>query len=212
MVVAFHATTSVLFNIGLFPVIMVACATVFFAPSWPRRPLRQHAPDLTSAARAPLRGVAAVGVAAWCAFQLLMPARHWLYPGDVLWNEQGMRWSWKVMVREKNGSITYRVRWRGRARESHVPPTRYLTDHQTREFSGQPDMILSLAHHIGREHQRRGLQDVEVRVDALVSLNGRPPAPLIDPEVDLMKVQDSLAPASWILPAPTRPPPRLGTR
>ncbi|MEZ0275856.1 MAG: HTTM domain-containing protein, partial [Roseimicrobium sp.] len=40
----------------------------------------------------------------------------------------------------------------------------------------------------------------EVRVNAMVSLNGRESEPLIDPNVDLAKVQRSLAHSTWILP------------
>ena len=57
---------------------------------------------------------------------------------------------------------------------------------------------------------RRGMGPVEVRAEAVVSLNGRPAAPLIDPAVDLARVDDSLAPATWILPAPSTPPRHLG--
>src|SRR6185369_4772318 len=36
-VVVFHVATGLLFPIGMFPWIMVAAATVFFAPDWPTR-------------------------------------------------------------------------------------------------------------------------------------------------------------------------------
>ena len=36
-VLAFHGMTHVLFTIGLFPLIMVCCATIFFEPDWPMR-------------------------------------------------------------------------------------------------------------------------------------------------------------------------------
>lgn len=49
---------------------------------------------------------------------------------------------------------------------------------------------------------------VEIRADALASLNGRQAHPLIDPETDLTKEEDSPKPQPWILPAPTEPPPR----
>lgn len=212
VVLGFHITTGVLFNIGMFPIIMIAAATVFFDPSWPRQLFKSRAPSLDDAPGQPLRGVAALAVACFCAFQCFFPARHFLYPGDVLWTEEGMRWSWKVMVREKNGAITYRVRWKGRERDTLVPPTRYLTDHQAREFSGQPDMILRLGHHIGKDFRARGHKDVEVRVDAKVSLNGRSPRAMIDPDVDLMKITDSIRPASWLEPVPNTPPPHLGRR
>ncbi len=77
-------------------------------------------------------------------------------------------------------------------------------------MSGQPDLILKLGHVIGRALEAKGHEEVEVRVDALVSLNGRRAQPLIDPNVDLMKIDDTLGDASWIMPAPTTPPPHLG--
>lgn len=76
-------------------------------------------------------------------------------------------------------------------------------------MSGQPDLILQLAHHIGQEYQDEGYEAVEVRADAFVSLNGRPPRPMIDPRVDLMEVDDGVAHADWILPGPDEAPPHL---
>ena len=215
VVVLFHTTTGWLFEIGLFPLIMIVSTTVFFAADWPARvapgwfgspPAAAATPGLrASRPRSVLCTWLILGV---LAVQVVFPARALLYGGNVLWHEQGMRWAWKVMVREKNGAVTYRVTWRGRQGEMHVLPGAFLTAHQAREMSGQPDMILRLAHHIGELHTKEGRTNVEVRVDALVSLNGRAAVRLIRPEVDLMKVRDTLAPADWILPAPTVPPRR----
>jgi hypothetical protein len=220
VLVVFHVSTGYFFRIGMFPVIMMVSATIFFAPDWPRRwvperfwPGGQRA-ERGDQRSAPSRGgmVRKVAVAAallFCLLQLVMPLRFLAYPGNVLWHEQGMRWSWKVMVREKNGAVTYRVRVPGRQKEYYVSPSRYLTSHQEREMSGQPDLILQLAHHIGREFRERGHARVEVRADAVVSLNGRTPQPMIDPTVDLTSVDDGVARADWIMPGPEEPPPHL---
>ena len=80
----------------------------------------------------------------FCLLQFLLPLRHWLYPGTVLWHEQGMRFSWRVMLREKSGSLAYRVvDVQGTTRI--VSPYDYLTELQYREMAGQPDLILQLA-------------------------------------------------------------------
>ena len=92
------------------------------------------------------RGPTALAVG-YLALQLLIPLRHIAYDGNVLWDEQGMRWAWKVLVREKNGAVTFYVKLPD-GRRHIVPPRRYLTDFQEREMSGQPDLILQLAHHI----------------------------------------------------------------
>jgi hypothetical protein len=211
-VIGFHTLTRLLFPIGIFPYIMVLGALVFFSPSWPRKLLRRSLPELPSLvpATASRARTIAIGVGvAFCALQLIVPIRFLAYGGNVLWHEQGMRFSWRVMVREKNGSITYVVRQKSSGRQWHVSPKKYLTRIQEREMSGQPDLILQLAHHIHDDFVARGLGPVEVRVQALVSLNGRRIAPLIDPNVDLATVDDGVARARWILPAPRTAPPAL---
>lgn len=220
VVVVFHVATGYFFRIGMFPLIMMVSGTIFFAPSWPKRfvPKRFWPAEDTSSTRSTLRRsrgarrrkVAMTLALSYCALQLLVPLRAFAYPGDILWNEQGMRWSWRVLVREKNGAVTFRVKVAERQNEYYISPSRYLTPHQEREMSSQPDLILQLAHHIGQEYIKEGFEDVQVRADALVSLNARPPLPMIDPIVDLMQVRDGFAPADWILPGPEQPPPRLG--
>lgn len=230
IVIAFHAMVGALFDIGMFPVIMVVAALVFFSPSWPRDLLRAArglfvAPssELACATRArsstppapaapaprPVHLLVAAALVLYCALSVAMPLRHLAYGGNVLWHEQGMRWSWRVMLREKNGSITYRVRDKRTGKQWHVPPSRYLTRLQEREMAGQPDLILQLAHHIHDEFERRAGGPVEVRVDALVSLNGRRMRRLIDSNVDLSTIRDGITKAHWILASPSEPPPYI---
>lgn len=217
-VIGFHTLTGALFPIGMFPVLMVLSALVFFEPDWPRRLLSVLSRRPASGDDTPVAVVlrpsrwrtAGLAVAlVYAAIMVLVPLRYLAYGGNVRWHEQGMRFSWRVMIREKNGSVTYVVRSKTTGRVWHVSPARYLTDIQEREMSGQPDLILELAHHVRDDFERRGLGPVEVRVDALVSLNGRRLAPLINPAVDLATVKDGIGRASWILPAPEGPPPRL---
>ena len=216
VLVFFHVVTSMLFNIGLFPFIMLGAATIFFDPAWPKRlfaRLGRHLPRSLSARRAesakplgPLGPLAAAALVAFLTFQVLYPLRANLYAGNVLWHEQGMRFSWRVLCRQKAGSVTYRVRWEGRERELRVSPNEYLSRMQESQMSEQPDLILQLAHHIADEHRRQGRRGVEVRVDAWVSLNGRPMARIVDPNIDLTTVEDGFGPAAWILPEPEGPP------
>jgi len=220
-VVGFHAMTWLLFPIGMFPFIMIASALVFMAPDWPERLLRLlrllRRSTMPAPAPVPARSTPSLpaqrlhpayifAAALFCAIQVLAPLRHRLYGGNVLWHEQGMRFSWKVMVREKNGSVTYVVESARTGRTWYVEPRRYLTDRQEKELSTQPDLVLSLAHRIRDDFRAQGHDDVTVRVDALVSLNGRSVAPLVDPSVDLARVDDGLGKARWISPEPAGPP------
>lgn len=226
-VFVFHLCTHLLFPIGVFPFLMVSGATLFFDADWPRKAAhwfgQRDLGEMSEAGRRDSQGLSPVGhtastvagrwstpvaalVVAYCVLQAAMPLRANLYPGDVLWHEQGMRYAWRVMAREKNGSVSYRVRWQGADHELRVPPSQYLTSHQEREMSVQPDLILQLAHRIAEDFEAEGYEDVQVRANVWASLNGRRAARLIDPGVDLAKEQDTLAFMGWISPRPTTDP------
>ena len=211
-VLTFHAVTSSLFPIGMFPVIMVLGALVYFPPDWPRRLLarltdRRAAQAVESAAFSfKLPRAALLLLAFYCLVQVAWPLRFLAYGGDVRWHEQGMRFSWRVMVREKNGSVTFRVRQKQTGRLFYVSPELYLTRAQVREMASQPDLILQFAHVLRDDFAARGLGPVSITVDALVAMNGRRMHPLIDPEADLAAISDGLARARWILPAPSERP------
>lgn len=196
-VLVFHGCTHVLFDIGVFPFLMTLAATLFFEPDWPRRFIKRS--PLAVPHRTP-RWALSVATA-WLVFQVAFPLRSLVLSDDVLWDEQGMRWSWKVMLREKNGAITYRVRLKGQPREWQVSPTEVLTPRQANEMSGQPDLILQLARHLGSHYAARFGQPVEIYVDSLISLNGRPPAPLFRADLDLLTVTDDTLPRA-LMPSP----------
>ncbi len=157
-------------------------------------------------ARAPSRFVIGV-IALHVTVQLAVPLRHHVYPGSVLWNEDGMRFAWHVLIREKQGTVMF-VAVFADGKRLEVPPRNYLTARQEREMGGQPDLILQLARAIGRDLAERGYRDFQIRAITAVSLNGRAPEPLIDPTVDLLQISD-VGERTWVLPSPARPPPTV---
>jgi hypothetical protein len=230
VVLFFHVMTKLLFNIGMFPFIMVCAALVFFSPSWPRALLGTFAriggllmrrpsevPGWLVPPRLPIlstpsgswvgRRCGVALAALYCALQIALPLRYLAYGGNVLWHEQGMRFSWRVMVRVKGGGTTFVVRDKSTGRVWHVSPREYLTPLQEAEMSSQPDLILQLAHHIREDLEAQGFGPLEIRAESRVTLNGRRSVALIDPTVDLTTIRDGLARADWILPAPETPPP-----
>ena len=218
--VAFHLATWLLFpRIGMFPWIMICLTTIFFPPDWPlalrRRAARLFGADARDADdgreyEAPPREGAGkraritrrLGLTAAALFaivQIVVPMRHLAYPGDVLWNENGYRFSWRVMLTEKAGYTRFRVSHPRTGEEWFAYPEDYLTPLQSERMAYQPDMILAAARMIAAEYARRGM-DVEVRADAFASLNGRRPARLIDPNVDLARVKPGIWGNGWVLP------------
>jgi len=273
-VIGFHLMTALLFNIGMFPYIMIACTLIFFSagelrqatyfvlrlasfvrrssPAQNRTRIERITTDqkmkkesvgiwAIQTIRVPLFAglvqtcLRALGVSArdfGCGFttslntryalrtthydspphpalltlltlfftaQLLLPLRHWLYPGDVLWTEEGFRFAWKVMLVEKTGFVTFEVTEPASGRRWTVYPADYLTTQQEKQMAFQPDMILEFAHYLAQDLKAHGLGSVEVRAEAYVSLNGRPSHLLLDPTVDLVRQTNSLAPKEWII-------------
>jgi hypothetical protein len=216
VLLVFHAMTRLLFPIGMFPVIMTIGALVFFSPSWPRWLLARlglrgftASPITLPAApqHGPLPRVALALLALLVVAQVALPLRSLVYGGNVLWHEQGMRFSWRVMLRAKGGATTFVVKDPAAGREFHVNPGVYLTGLQESEMVSQPDLVVQLARHIHEDLRRNGRGSVSVHAASRVSLNGRRSAPFIDPTVDLARVDDSLDLRHVVLPAPSEPPP-----
>ncbi|MGE0868557.1 MAG: HTTM domain-containing protein [Kofleriaceae bacterium] len=216
--VVFHLVTARLFHLGMFPWIMMAASLVLLPPDWPRRllaRLRGGAGEPRASRRVPeptprRRRLVIATLGVYFAFHVAMPLRHWLYPGDVCWTEQGFRFAWNVMLMEKDGSVEFHVREPATGRRWEVAPTEYLTRYQAKMTATQPDMILQLAHIIADDFRARGVADPEVRVDAFASLNGRPAARLIDPAFDLARERDRLSAQPWIIPTWDQPMRRPG--
>ncbi len=207
----FHLTNVFLFNIGIFPWFMIAATTLFFRPDWPRRacfmfsPVATAPPDPTvddhvpaPVAFCPSRLVVAL-LAIYVAIQVVVPLRHFVYPGLVHWNEAGHLFSWHMKLRDKSGAVKVKAFSPSERKTFQVRLSRYLTKKQVRKMSGRPEMLLQFAHHLAAEYRSRGYADIEIYVDARVSLNGRERQHLVDPERDLAQVTSSQW-RDWVLP------------
>ncbi len=216
VLLVFHGLTRLLLPIGMFPLIMTIGALAFFSPSWPRRVLarlgwRDVEPVAAAAFVAgsrrlvPMAGLA-VG-ALLVVVELALPLRSLAYGGNVLWHEQGMRFSWRVMLRAKGGSTTFVVKDPSTGHVLHVSPDVYLTGLQESEMVSQPDLVVQLARHIHDDLLQHGHGSLAVHAASRVSLNGRRSAPFIDPSVDLAHLENTMDLRRIVLPAPSEPPP-----
>ncbi len=204
--VGFHLATGVMFRIGVFPWVMIVSGLVFFGPDWPVKAWRAIRPGSKARAAAPgatarITRPAVVLLVALALFQVLLPLRHYAYTGNVRWTEEGYYWSWRVMLTEKTGYVEYRVTDTSGGHTWLTGPELVLTDWQTGQANVRPDLIHATARLIADHYQRQGFEDLEVRADAWVSMNGRPARRIVDPSVDLLSQPRNLAPSAWILPA-----------
>ncbi len=210
LVVAFNLMNAVLFSIGIFPWFAIAMTSLFFAASWPRRffVFEANSPTSTDVAR-PVTGFSwgLPFIAVYIGWQIVMPLRHWAYPGNVSWTEEGHLYAWHMKLRSKSGKIRLWVKDKDTGISSEVKLTEFMESWQARRMTTKPDMIIQFAHFLGEELGRKGVSNVSIHADARVSLNGRRAQRLVDPQVDLLSVSRSIWPKSWVLPLnePLRP-------
>ena len=103
------------------------------------------------------------------------------------------------MLRGKLGSLALRLYEPATGRSWTERPAKYLVPLQVRDVSTDPEMILQLARHVARRYAGQG-RKVEIRADALVSLNGRAPKRLVRADVDLATEQPWLGTFDIVLP------------
>ncbi|MEM7738105.1 MAG: HTTM domain-containing protein [Deinococcota bacterium] len=125
----------------------------------------------------------------WMLSQCLIPLRHHTYPSNVNWSEHGHRFSWRMMLRDKDGELVFNLS-DSRGREltldrSFILENDLLTRRQFDEMSTRPYMIHQYAHELVSMFERSGYENVSIHALTNISLNGRPSQWLIDPTVDL---------------------------
>ena len=206
-VIIFHGLTGLMFQIGVFPLVMIGATWIFFSENFHERLLtfleRNWPVKIIERAIAPPAKIPTWTfylLAAHFAIQLLFPWRHVLYPGNLYWTEEGYRFGWRVMLMEKAGTATFYVQDGDQGREGMVFNEEFLSDHQEKQMAMQPDMILQYAHFLEAYYKQQGMTDPQVRAEIYVTLNARPSQLLLDPQLDLTRVKDGWAPKNWILP------------
>ena len=208
LAVIFHITNKLLFNIGIFPYFSIVMTTIYFSPDWPRKLIRRQLPRtslpefniLNFNSLKNSQKILILFLAIFVVIQLILPLRHFLYPGNVSWTEEGHNFAWHMKLRDKSGKITFEVRDPKTGNTWDLDPEIYLTKRQKHKMAARPYLALQFSHYLEEQFKQMGYENVEVTTKARVSLNGRKKQLIIDPNVDLTMFEDSLMPAKWILP------------
>jgi len=210
-VVVFHLMTAVLFNIGMFPYIMIVSSIIFFGNATHHRllaciaallkikkPLYDNGQQYRLLPIPKQLTYAVVGL--FFVVQLTLPWRYLAYPGELFWTEEGYRFSWRVMLMEKAGYAQFKVVDGKTGKWFYVDNSDFLTPFQEKQMSFQPDFILEYAQYLQRHFEGQGHQNIEIYVESQVTLNGRRSTEFIDPTVNLVNEKESFYPKKWITP------------
>lgn len=206
----FHLFNSAVFQVGGFPYLMLGALVLFYPPErvkrwfFPRKRTGRLALSVMNITL--LERLTLVVLAIFFAVQIALPLRHWFFPGNVHWTEEGHRMSWQMMLRSKSGSARFVVEDLEKGARYTIPPHRFLTPKQARKVATRPDMAWQYAQFLESEYADRGMKVGVFVEESRVRLNKRPVAPLYKPGVDLAAVEwRPLQHADWLLPAPPLP-------
>jgi len=206
IIVAFHVLNSQLFVIGVFPWFMICATALFFAPNWPRIFGKKHSKEskkkyqnIGTSLTKNQKVVLAI-LLIFVIMQVSLPLRHYLYPGNASWTEEGRIFAWQMIIRDKDSTVVFYATNPATGQTWEVNALDDLTIHQQWRMAHLPNMILQYSLYLADKlNQEEDYDDIEIRVDASSSLNGRETQLMIDPTINLAEQQQTLLPKTWIL-------------
>lgn len=192
VVVGFHVATAVLFPLGVFPWLMVGAALGAFAPGRLRwvPTLGRRAPAET------WRGPRLAAVAALVALCALAPVRAVLPGSRPAVDGTGDHLAWRVMDHDRAGFVTWVVTDRATGETWEERASDRLAPHQVRQLGATVSLLPGAARAVRQAWAGEG-RDVEVRAEALVSVDGGRAVRVADPEIDLSRVGWSFGHPRW---------------
>ena len=228
-VLFFHGMNFILFQIGVFPFLSTTLSLLFFPPDFPKKVIRYfgdrfdrlsyyydrcsdfiqqrypHAQTIPLSSFNETWETQKKWIPPLLSFfillQILIPLRHHYFEGPVAWTEEGHRYSWRMMLRSKNGYGHFEVIDPATNKRTKVTPDKYLSKRQKRKLFAHPDMILQFAHFLRDKHKAEGSQDVAIYAHIKTRLNGRDYQLYIDSTKNLAAIEWSMWEESdWIVP------------
>lgn len=195
----FHFFNAIFLKIGIFPFFALTFSLFFYAPEQIRKVFFKNKPAINSLEKYNYFGKKTFLylLIPFLFIQLLLPLRHHLIEGDVLWTEEGHRLSWRMMLRKREGFIIIKIK---NNVTKEIIPYNYnknLSSEQTRNLSTRPDFIWQYCQRIKKEY---GGKNISIYIDCKTSINQGEYKTLIDPKQDFVTAKwDYFWHNDWVL-------------
>ena len=196
MMLFFHIHNATYFDIGSFPYLMIATIVLFL----PQKKQLTPIPSQKSNKWHPLLSFSTIAWVIYFIWQILMPIRHFAYPGATSWTSEAQRFSWHMMLNNKNCYGHFIVVDKQTRGISIEYPHQLVGRESTNGALSTPQFTLQMAHYLGARYKKELGLDVEVYALIKCTLNYRDAQYLVDPTVDLMNKQWTLKPFDWLIP------------
>ncbi|NJM79755.1 MAG: HTTM domain-containing protein [Flavobacterium sp.] len=195
----FHLFNAIVLQIGIFPFFALSFALFFYEPEQIGKLFlrRKIVIQKTKEATVTNKKLVYYFLIPFLFVQLLLPIRHHFIEGDVLWTEEGHRLSWRMMLRERTGSIMFNVIDNSNGQSIIYDYKKNLSSKQAHQLPTKPDFIWQYCQKIKAEYKDK---DISIFIACKNSINRKPYQTLIDPNYDMAKAEwNHLLHNEWIL-------------
>lgn len=202
--IMFNTCNKIMFNIGIFPMMMMASMTLFLEPHHPAQlvgyilrrqvygvpgkgsateeeKLRSSTPGGRHKAKTlgPLTAKqwwSVIFFSSFLLFHALNPLRHFvLYPSNPSWTEEGHFGAWHMKLRTKRGSVTLEIEELNGNKHYLAPADDPFVNHaQANKINGRPHAFLLYVGRIKMVYEAALRPLKSIKAISCYSLNGRP--------------------------------------
>jgi len=210
----FHFNNNYVFTIGIFPILALTLSMIYYEAGFPRklvprqikkwiskeyRKRIKEQEGTTTSDYGHIHPVLLIFLGIYFMIQLLVPFRHLAYPGWTTWHEQGHDFAWRMMLRQKTSIGQFIVIHPETGEQRYADPADYLNNVQLK-FMGNPRTMLQFVHHLDQLVKSNAGFDPIITAKYEISLNGREPRALVDPEKDLSEIPVFEPAYRWVIP------------
>ncbi|MFT7073852.1 MAG: hypothetical protein ACJAX3_002852 [Patiriisocius sp.] len=193
----FHIMNAWLFNdINIFPYFMMLSLILFLEPNKVARFVnlkvfgKRSATSISNAEISVKKPVLVV-ITVYFVIQGVLPFRHLLYDGNVDWTGAGQRFAWRMKIQQRTlEKMDFKVLDMKKKVIIPVEVRNYgLNQDQLNLIAYDPAAVVQFAKFLKRHClENKGMDDVQVKSEVIVSFNGREHQPIFDKRIDLSSI------------------------
>ena len=185
---SFHLFNAIFLQIGIFPFFALTFSLFFYPPEKIRKLFLRNKPVFNESVPENHVGkpIFLFFLLPFLFIQLLLPLRHHLIEGDVLWTEEGHRLSWRMMLRKRDGFINFKIKNNNTGEMTSYDYHKNLSPKQARTLATKPDFIWQYCQKIKQEYRGK---NISIFIDCKNNINNGEFKTLIDPKQDFAKAE-----------------------
>lgn len=185
---SFHLFNAIFLQIGIFPFFALSFSLFFYPPEKIRKLFFKNKPSIEEPIVSNYfeKRIFLYFLIPFLFIQFILPLRHHLIEGDVLWTEEGHRLSWRMMLRKRDGFINFKIKNNDTGEITSYDYHKNLSPKQANTLATKPDFIWQYCQRIKQEYSGK---NISIFIDCKNNINNGEFKTLIDPKQDFAKAK-----------------------